>query len=62
MGNKDRKLAAHLARRAGFGANPDELDFYESFDYKDLVDHFLDSQSVNHVTDDLIYRRHPKSS
>ncbi len=59
MGNTDRKLAAHLARRAGFGATQDELDFYESFNYKDLVNHFLDSHSVNHVSDDLIYRRHP---
>jgi uncharacterized protein (DUF1800 family) len=59
MGNTDRKLAAHLARRAGFGATPDELDFYESFVYEDLVDHFLDPRVVDHVADDLIYRRHP---
>ena len=28
MGNTDRKLVAHLARRAGFGATVDELDRY----------------------------------
>ena len=59
MATRDRKLAAHLARRAGFGATPDELDYYESMVYEDLVDHFLDRESLDHVTDDLIYRRHP---
>ena len=55
MATRDRKLAAHLARRAGFGATPDELDYYESLAYEDLVDHFLDRESLDHVTDDLIY-------
>ena len=59
MATHDRKLAAHLARRAGFGATPDELDYYESMAYEDLVDHFLDRESIDHVTDDMIYRRHP---
>ena len=59
MATHDRKLAAHLARRAGFGATPDELDYYESMTYEDLVDHFLDRESIGHVTDDMIYRRHP---
>ena len=59
MGHTDRKLAAHLARRAGFGATVDELDSYENMDYDELVDHFLNPGSVQHVEDALIYRRYP---
>ena len=33
-----RNLAAHLARRAGFGANPEQLDHYETIKYGDLVE------------------------
>ena len=59
MGHTDRKLAAHLARRAGFGATVDELDSYENMDYDELVDHFLNPGSIQHVEDALIYRRYP---
>ena len=54
MGHTDRKLAAHLARRAGFGATVDELDSYENMDYDELVDHFLNPGSIQHVEDALI--------
>ena len=59
MGNTDRKLAAHLARRAGFGATVDELDRYVTMDYDDLVDYFLEPNDTTYVDEDLIYRRHP---
>ena len=54
----DRQLAAHLARRAGFGATPDELDRYVEIGYEDLVEQFLDTSDANYTPDDLIFRRH----
>ncbi|MBS57515.1 MAG: hypothetical protein CL735_01980 [Chloroflexi bacterium] len=54
----DRQLAAHLARRAGFGATPDELDRYVEIGYEDLVEQFLDTSDANYIPDDLIFRRH----
>ena len=38
MGSTNRVLAAHLARRAAFGATPVELDNYCEMDYEDLVE------------------------
>ena len=58
MPTSDRELAAHLSRRAGFGANPDELDTYVDMSYEDLVEDFLDTEGANHIPDDLIFRRH----
>ena len=54
----DRQLAAHLARRAGFGATPEELDRYVEIGYEDLVEQFLDTSDANYTPDDLIFRRH----
>ena len=59
MGNTDRKLVAHLARRAGFGARVDELDRYVTMSYEDLVDYFLEPSDTSYVDEDLLYRRHP---
>ena len=58
MPTSDRELVAHLSRRAGFGANPDELDTYVDMSYEDLVEDFLDTEGANHIPDDLIFRRH----
>ena len=55
MPTSDRELVAHLSRRAGFGANPDELDTYVDMSYEDLVEDFLDTEGANHIPDDLIY-------
>ena len=54
----NRPQIAHLARRAGFGATPDELDAYESLDYESLVERFLDPAARDNIPDDLIFRRH----
>ena len=58
MSSEERHLIAHLARRAGFGATPEELDRYEEIGYQALVEEFLNPQNPQHVPDDLIFRRH----
>ena len=58
MSSKERDLIAHLARRAGFGATPQELDRYVEIGYDALVDEFLDQVDSQHIPDDLIFRRH----
>ncbi len=58
MSSEERKLIAHLARRAGFGATPEELDRYEEIGYEALVEEFLNPQDTRHIPDDLIFRRH----
>ena len=58
MSSKERKLIAHLARRAGFGATPQELDRYVEIGYAALVDEFLNQADSQHIPDDLIFRRH----
>ena len=59
MTSPNRKLTAHLARRAGFGATPDELDQYEKIGYEALVERFLEPAAPpSAVPDDLIFRRH----
>ena len=57
MSSKERTLIAHLARRAGFGATPDELDRYVETGYEPLVEEFLNPSESQHLPDDLIYRR-----
>ena len=58
MTTSNRQLIAHLARRAGFGADPAELDEYETVGYEALVERFLNPESARRVPDDLIFRRH----
>ena len=58
MSSDKRNLIAHLARRAGFGATPQELDRYVEIGYDALVDEFLDHADSRHIPDDLIFRRH----
>ena len=58
MSSNRRNLIAHLARRAGFGATPQELDRYVETGYDALVDEFLDQTDSQHIPDDLIFRRH----
>ena len=58
MSSRERNLIAHLARRAGFGATPQELDRYAEFGYDALVDEFLNQADSQHIPDDLIFRRH----
>ncbi len=58
MTTESRSLIAHLARRAGFGATPDELDRWERIGYDALVEEFLDPPDAANIPDDLIFRRH----
>ena len=58
MTSPNRQLIAHFARRAGFGADPAELDEYETIGYETLVERFLNPESARRVPDDLIFRRH----
>ena len=58
MTTETRNQIAHLARRAGFGATPQELDAYEETGYEDLVEQFLSPTSAGNIPDDLIFRRH----
>ncbi len=58
MTTESRNQIAHLARRAGFGATPQELDAYEAIGYEALVEQFLNPTSPGNIPDDLIFRRH----
>ena len=58
MSSVERHLIAHLARRAGFGATPEELDRYQEIGYEALVEEFLNPEDSSHIPDDLIFRRH----
>ena len=55
MTSDSRNLIAHLARRAGFGATPDELDRYEQIGYGALVDQLLDPNDATKHTLSLIH-------
>ena len=58
MTNDERSLITHLARRAGFGATPDELDRYLKMGYEAMVEDLLNPIDSGHTPDDLIFRRH----
>ncbi len=58
MSHEERNLIVHLARRAGFGATPQELDVYEKIGYEALVEEFLHPAESDNIPDDLIFRRH----
>ena len=59
MSSQERMLNAHLARRAGFGATPDELDRYVSMGYEAMVEELLNSTDSEHTTD-ILYRLFPE--
>jgi len=58
MGLTSRALAAHLSRRAGFGATPGELDSYCDIEYEQLVEELINKVDSSHISDHLIFRRH----
>ena len=43
----DRRRAAHLYRRAGFGGTPEELDLAVSLGREGAVAHLVDYQSIS---------------
>ena len=59
MSNHDVALAAHLLRRAGFGATRDELEAYASRGYEATVDDLLDAARSDGVEHDMLRRYHP---
>ena len=56
MISKDRSLMAHLLRRTGFGANPDELESYLDKGYDRTVEEILHPSDPGNMPDDLIRR------
>ncbi len=62
MSNNDTALMAHLLRRAGFGANRDELERYLEQGYEATVEELLEPADANNMPDDLIRRYHVEQS
>ena len=59
---QDLKLTAHLLRRAGFGATPDELDRAMDKGYDAVLDELLNPVGDDIVPNDLIRRYHVDQS
>ena len=59
---QDTKLMAHLLRRAGFGATPDELDRAMSMGYDATLEELLNPVSDDVLPNDLIRRYHVDQS
>ena len=62
MTSQDTALMAHLLRRAGFGATPDELDQYMAKGYDAVVEELLYPVDPQNIPDDLIRRYHAEMS
>ncbi len=56
------ELIAHLLRRAGFGANREELDAYAARGYEATVEELLNPRDEQRLSDYLIRRFHPELS
>ena len=59
---QDVDLMAHLLRRAGFGATPDELDHFLGMSYEDAVEELIAQQPSADLPQDLIRRYHVDQS
>ena len=55
MGITNRALAAHLSRRAGFGATPGELDNYCDIEYAQLVEELINKVDSSHISYHIIF-------
>ena len=62
MSNDNIALMAHLMRRAGFGANRDELERCVEQGYEATVEELLDTSNANNMPDDIIRRYHVEQS
>ena len=62
MISKNRALMAHLLRRTGFGANPEELESYLEKGYEKTVEEILHPSDPGNMPDDLIRRYHVEQS
>lgn len=56
MSDREIELMAHLMRRAGFGATPDELEEYVAKGYEAVVEELLHPSDPVTLPDDLIRR------
>ena len=56
------QLVAHLYRRAGFGATPQEMEQVKGMAYDDIVDKLMDFTSSDHFPTDFISRFHKDQS
>ena len=56
LAKTDLALVAHLMRRAGFGANRDELESHATKSYEDIVEDLLHPERFPEVADDVIIR------
>ena len=56
MISNDTALMAHLLRRAGFGANRNELEEYLAMGYDGAVEALLNPSDPGNMPDDLIRR------
>ena len=56
--SEDRRLVAHLMRRAGFGATSSELDELSAVPYEQVVDTLLDPPDKSWMGEHLIRRFH----
>ena len=56
---EDLALMAHLMRRAGFGANRDDLEAYAARGYEATVEELLHPEEQPPFDDDLAYRYVP---
>ena len=53
----DRAQIAHLFRRAGFGATPEELDnLTDQKSYEDIVDELVNPEKCDHIEDSFLDR------
>ena len=62
MISNDTALMAHLLRRAGFGANRNELEEYLAMGYDAAVEALLNPSDPGNMPDDLIRRYHVEQS
>ena len=60
--DNDIELIAHLMRRAGFGANREQIEAYADAGYQDTVDFLLNPSKEERMDDHLIRRFHPEIS
>jgi hypothetical protein len=62
MSNQDIAVMAHLMRRAGFGANRQELKDLVSRGYESVVEDLLNPGEPQRMPDDVIRRYHNEQS
>ena len=62
MADRDVALVAHLMRRAGFGADRQELDQRVARGYETVVDELLEATDPGRMPDDVIRRYHNEQS